>query len=85
MLIDREVRAVFVETSVSDRNIRALAEGAKAKGHEVIIGGELYSDAMGEPGTYEGTYIGMIASNATTIARALGGDAPEKGMQGMLD
>jgi manganese/zinc/iron transport system substrate-binding protein len=51
----------------------------------VTIGGELYSDAMGEPGTYEGTYIGMIDHNATTIARALGGQAPEAGMQGLLN
>lgn len=84
MLVEREIGAVFVETTVSDRNVRALMEGAGAKGHKVIIGGELFSDAMGEPGTYEGTYVGMIDHNATTIARALGGDAPEGGMQGML-
>jgi manganese/zinc/iron transport system substrate-binding protein len=85
LLVARNVRAVFVETSVSDRNIRALVEGAAAQGHEVEIGGELYSDAMGEPGTYEGTYVGMIDHNATTIARALGGEVPERGMQGLLN
>ena len=79
MLVARDIRAVFVETSVSDRNIRALIEGAAAQGHEVVIGGELYSDAMGAPGTYEGTYLGMIDHNVTTIARALGGQAPERG------
>jgi len=79
MLVDRDIRAVFVESSVSDRNIRALIEGAAAEGHEVIIGGELFSDAMGEPGTYEGTYLGMIDHNVTTISRALGGEAPERG------
>ncbi len=84
MLVKRNIKAVFVETSVSDRNIRALIEGAAAKGHEVKIGGELFSDAMGEPGTYEGTYLGMIDHNATTITRALGGQAPEKGMQDKL-
>jgi manganese/zinc/iron transport system substrate-binding protein len=84
MLVARDIRAVFVESSVSDRNIRALIEGAAAKGHEVQVGGELFSDAMGEPGTYEGTYIGMIDHNATTIARALGGEAPARGMQGKL-
>ena len=84
MLVERDIAAVFVETSVSDRNIRALIEGAAAKGHEVVIGGELFSDAMGEPGTYEGTYIGMIDHNATTIARALGGRAPKQGMKGLL-
>ncbi len=85
LLIDRGIRAVFVETSVSDRNIRALVEGARARGHEVVIGGELYSDAMGEPGTYEGTYVGMIDSNATVVARALGGTAPERGMADLLN
>ena len=79
MLVAHDIRAVFVESSVSDRNIRALIEGAAAQGHEVVIGGELYSDAMGAPGTYEGTYLGMIDHNVTTIARALGGQAPERG------
>ena len=85
MLVDRDIRAVFVETTVSDRNVRALIEGAAAEGHEVVIGGELFSDAMGEPGTYEGTYVGMIDHNATTITSALGGNAPASGMQNMLN
>ncbi len=85
LLVEREVQAVFVESSVSDRNIRALIEGAAAKGHTVTIGGTLYSDAMGEDGTYEGTYVGMIDHNTTTIARALGGDAPEGGMSDLLN
>jgi manganese/zinc/iron transport system substrate-binding protein len=84
MLVERDIGAVFIETSVSDRNIRALVEGAAAKGHEVRIGGELFSDAMGEPGTYEGTYLGMIDHNATVIAAALGGQVPERGMDGKL-
>lgn len=84
LLVSRQVQAVFVESSVSDRNIRALIEGAASKGHQVAVGGELFSDAMGEPGTYEGTYIGMIDHNVTTIARALGGEAPERGMAGRL-
>ena len=84
LLVARNIRAVFVESSVSDRNIRALIEGAAARGHEVRIGGELFSDAMGEPGSYEGTYIGMIDHNVTIITRSLGGDAPERGMSGQL-
>ncbi len=84
LLVARDVGAVFVETSVSDRNIRALIEGAAARGHEVTIGGELYSDAMGQPGTYEGTWLGMIDHNVTTISRALGGSAPQAGWQGRL-
>ncbi|MCK6464291.1 MAG: zinc ABC transporter substrate-binding protein [Phycisphaerae bacterium] len=84
LMVARKVRAVFVETSVADKNVRALVEGAKARGHEVRIGGSLFSDAMGKPGTYEGTYVGMIDHNATTIARALGGEAPQRGMSGKL-
>ncbi len=83
-LVRRKIPAVFVETSVSDKNVKALIEGAAARGHRVRIGGELFSDAMGAAGTYEGTYIGMIDHNATTIARALGGQAPPGGMQGKL-
>ena len=83
-LVDRKIPSIFVESSVSDKNIRALAEGAKAQGHDVGIGGELFSDAMGPAGTYEGSYLGMIDHNVTTIARALGGEAPEKGLHGKL-
>jgi manganese/zinc/iron transport system substrate-binding protein len=83
-IVDRQIGAVFVESSVSDRNVRALIEGAAARGHKVIIGGELYSDAMGQIGTYEGTYLGMIDHNVTTIARALGGTAPARGLGGHL-
>ncbi len=50
----------------------------------VVIGGKLFSDAMGVTGSYEGTYIGMIDHNVTTIARALGGEAPEAGLNGKL-
>jgi len=84
MLSERSVPAVFVETSVNDRNVRALIEGAAAKGHRVAIGGALFSDAMGPPGSYEGTYVGMMDHNATVIARALGGEAPARGLNGRL-
>ena len=84
LLVSRKIAAVFTESSVSDKNIRALVEGAKARGHEVKIGGELFSDAMGPDGTYEGTYVGMIDHNITTIVRALGGEAPARGMNGKL-
>ncbi len=83
-MISRRIPAVFVETSISDQNVRALIEGAAAKGHALTIGGTLYSDAMGPRGTYEGTYIGMIDHNVTAITRALGGQAPENGMNGRL-
>lgn len=84
LLVSRHIGAVFVETSVSDRNVRALVEGAAAKGHRITIGGELFSDAMGELGTYEGTYLGMIDHNTTLITNALGGAAPAGGFQGRL-
>ena len=84
MLVSRDISAVFVESSVSDRNVRALIEGAAARGHEVSVGGQLYSDAMGTPGTYEGTYLGMIDHNVSTIASALGGDVPSRGRLGKL-
>jgi manganese/zinc/iron transport system substrate-binding protein len=74
-IVARKIPAVFVETSVADKNVRALVEGTQARGHRLVIGGSLYSDAMGQTGTYEGTYIGMIDHNVTTIANALGGVA----------
>ncbi|ATG44979.1 manganese-binding lipoprotein MntA [Phaeobacter piscinae] len=84
LLVERGVSAVFVESSVSDRSVRALIEGAAAQGHKVRIGGELFSDAMGADGSYEGTYVGMLDHNMTTIAAALGAEVPPKGMSGRL-
>lgn len=84
ILVERDITAVFVETSVSDRNVRALIEGAAAEGHTVEIGGELFSDAMGVAGTYEGTFLGMLDHNATAISAALGGDVPDGGWRGNL-
>lgn len=84
ILVERKIGAVFVETTVSDRNITALIEGAAARGHQVVIGGELFSDAMGKDGAYRGTYLGMIDHNASTVAEALGGEVPPGGMRGRL-
>jgi manganese/zinc/iron transport system substrate-binding protein len=84
LLAERQIPAVFVESSVSDRNIHALVEGAAARGHRVAIGGSLFSDAMGPPGSYEGSYLGMIDHNVTTVVRALGGEAAERGFAGRL-
>ncbi|MGB7159036.1 MAG: zinc ABC transporter substrate-binding protein [Tepidisphaeraceae bacterium] len=83
-IVDNDIKAVFVESSVAEKNVRALIDGARSRGKDVKIGGTLFSDAMGAEGTYEGTYIGMIDHNVTLITRALGGEAPEKGMQGKL-
>jgi len=86
LLVARKIPSVFVESTVPPKHVAALIEGAKSKGHDVRIGGELFSDAMGADGTYEGTYLGMIDHNATIISRALGGAdaAPEKGRTGKL-
>ncbi len=84
LLVTRKIAAVFVETTVSERNIRALIAGANDRGHTVTIGGSLFSDAMGKQNTYEGTYIGMIDHNITLIAKALGADVPKLGMNGKL-
>ena len=71
LLVSRKIKAVFVESSVSQRAVRSLIEGCKAKGHEVVVGGELYSDAMGVEGTDEGTYVGMMNHNVRTIVKSL--------------
>ena len=71
LVSDRGIRAVFVESSVPRRSIEAVVQGCKARGHDVTIGGELFSDAMGEEGTPEGTYVGMVRSNVETIVGAL--------------
>ena len=70
-IIDRNIQAVFVETSISERSIKAVVEGCRKRGHQVRIGGSLYSDAMGDYGTAEGTYIGMVNANVNTITQAL--------------
>jgi manganese/zinc/iron transport system substrate-binding protein len=84
LLVEQKIRAVFLESSVSEKNIRAILEGARSRGWSVEVGGELFSDAMGPADTYEGTYIGMIDHNATLITRALGGECPERGLNGNL-
>lgn len=84
LLVERKVAAVFVESSVPQKNMLALIDGTKSRGHAVKIGGELFSDAMGAEGTYEGTYVGMLDHNLTTVARALGGSVPAGGFQGKL-
>ena len=70
-LATREIPAVFVESTISRRNIEALVEGCRARGHTLQIGGELYSDAMGPAGEPAGTYIGMVRSNVRTLVDAL--------------
>ena len=70
-IIQNNIKAIFVESSVPRRTIEALQQAVLSKNHEVEIGGALYSDALGDPGTEEGTYIGMFKYNVNTIVNAL--------------
>ena len=71
MIADRRIPAVFVETSIPQRTIEAVQAAVRSRGFEVRIGGSLFSDAMGNPGTDEGTYPGMVRHNVNTIVDAL--------------
>ena len=70
-IITRKVKAIFVETSVSQKSIEAVVEGCRDKNWDVKIGGSLFSDAMGNAGTPEGTYVGMVSANVKTIVESL--------------
>ena len=70
-IIEKDVKAIFIESSVPKRTIEALQAAVKSKGHAVAIGGILYSDALGNAGTEEGTYTGMFRYNVKTIVDAL--------------
>lgn len=71
LIVEKKIKAVFVESSVSPKSIEALREGVKARGWDLKIGGRLFSDAMGDAGTFEGTYIGMVTANVNAIVNAL--------------
>jgi manganese/zinc/iron transport system substrate-binding protein len=73
-IAERRIPAVFIESSVPQRNIEAVQAAVRAQGFDVQIGGELFSDAMGNPGTVEGTYQGMVRHNVDTIVSALLGE-----------
>jgi len=73
LLVDYQVPAVFIESSINPDSIQAVIEGAKKAGLTVSLGGELFSDAMGDAGTEEGTYLGMYRHNVNTIFVALNG------------
>ena len=73
-IVDRQIRAIFIESSVPVRNVEALQAAAAALDWQVDIGGELFSDAMGDAGTAEGTYLGMVRHNIDTIVSALLGE-----------
>ena len=70
-IIQRNIKAIFLETSVSERPLQAVVEGCRKRGHQVAAGGYLYSDALGQEGTPEGSYQGMVRANVQTIVNAL--------------
>ncbi|MEL6820400.1 MAG: zinc ABC transporter substrate-binding protein [Calditrichota bacterium] len=70
-IVERQIPAIFVETSVPQRYIEALQAAVRSRGFQVVVGGSLFSDAMGNPGTDEGTYLGMVKHNISTIVTAL--------------
>ncbi|PWH86626.1 metal ABC transporter solute-binding protein, Zn/Mn family [Brumimicrobium oceani] len=70
-IIEHKVKAIFIESSVPRRTVEALQASVNSKDHDVVIGGTLYSDALGNPDTEEGTYIGMFRYNVKTIVDAL--------------
>jgi manganese/zinc/iron transport system substrate-binding protein len=76
VLVERDVPAIFVESTINPRTVEAVTNAAASRGANVRIGGLLYADAMGDPGTLEGTYVGMTVHNTMTIADALGGTTP---------
>lgn len=71
-IVERQIPAIFVESSVSPRNIEAVQAAVEAQGFQVAIGGQLYSDALGDPDTPAGTYTGMLRHNVDTLVEALG-------------
>jgi manganese/zinc/iron transport system substrate-binding protein len=71
-VVSRGVKALFVESSVPDDGVKAVLTRCQGLGHTVRIAEEeLFSDAMGPPGTPEGTYVGMIRHNVRVIVDAL--------------
>lgn len=70
-IVQRRIRAIFVESSVPRRPIEAVVAAAQARGWNVVIGGQLFSDSAGNPGTPEGTYVGMMEHNIRTIVNGL--------------
>lgn len=70
-IVEKEIKAVFVESSVPKKNVEALQEAVAAQGFDVEIGGELYSDSLGSPGTEAETFIGTVTENVDTIVNAL--------------
>lgn len=67
----RKIKSVFIESTINSKSLEAVVEGCARRGHKVSIGGHLYTDALGTPGTPEGSYLGAIRANVQTICTAL--------------
>jgi manganese/zinc/iron transport system substrate-binding protein len=76
IVVDRKVRAIFIESSVPRRSIEAVQAAVRSRGHEAQIGGQLFSDSLGGANTPAGTYVGMVRANVDTIVNALKGEQP---------
>lgn len=70
-IIQNEVKCIFVESSVSQKSLKSVKENCEAQNYALAIGEELFSDAMGEQGTFEGTYPGMLITNAQRIQKGI--------------
>ncbi len=70
-IVENEIKAIFIETSVPTRTIEALQEAVQQRGWHVEIGGELFSDALGDSSQDAETYLKMYKHNIDTIVDAL--------------
>ncbi|MEM0922560.1 MAG: zinc ABC transporter substrate-binding protein [Pseudomonadota bacterium] len=84
LVVKRDIPAIFLESTINPRTVQAVIAAAVERGHTLTLGGELFSDAMGEPGTATGTYIGMLHSNTLSVVTALGG-TPAPLPEGLAD
>lgn len=72
LIVSRRIPAIFVESAVAPKTVKALVEPCRALGWDVKIGGSLYADALGPAGSPDADYAGMIRANVKTIVTALG-------------
>ena len=76
LVVDRKVKALFIESSVPRRSIEAVLAAVRSRGFESQIGGQLFSDSLGGANTPAGTYVGMVRANVDTLVNALKGETP---------
>jgi manganese/zinc/iron transport system substrate-binding protein len=81
LLVQRRVPAVFVESSISAKNMQALLEGVAARGHHLRLGGVLYADSLGPSQSTAASYVGMMQHNFQAISQGLGRASPAAGLE----